>query len=331
MAITKVQSKAVHSIGSFVPYNATITWDSPTTTGNLLVAFLSGYSGGFPTLPSGWSSAVSADSAGAYPGMIAYRANAPSESTTGTFAFPGDGSVIAVEYSGMETSSPVDVTSSNPGSGTSMTTGQTTTTSVADSVCFAGFTLSSGTTPSATGGYTQIESTQDAMAFQSFAMGKIVSATGTQEGTATQSSGSSYVGAITVFKGVSAPATQNLTLTGVSSLESFGTSVFAPGAVNVSPTGVSSLEAFGTAALTVPDIITPTGIASGESFGTLTLLREYIEPPIETITPGLYKPCPDKFKKRSEAFIPYSVTKRMFHERRATYNARKKCMEIGDN
>jgi len=67
------------------------------------------------------------------------------------------------------------------------------------------------------------------------------------------------------------PGTQDLTPTGITSAEAFGTPVVTTGSVDISPSGIASTEAFGTAVLSQATFITPNGIASEEAFGTAAL------------------------------------------------------------
>lgn len=63
--------------------------------------------------------------------------------------------------------------------------------------------------------------------------------------------------------------TQTVSPTGISTAETFGSTVVTTGAVTISPTGIASAEAFGAAQVNLG--ITGTGIASGEAWGIPTL------------------------------------------------------------
>lgn len=66
--------------------------------------------------------------------------------------------------------------------------------------------------------------------------------------------------------------TQNVSPTGITTAEGFGSATLTPGAVSVSPAGIATSEAFGSATVS-PGAVTlsPTGIATDEAFGTATL------------------------------------------------------------
>lgn len=121
MAIAFVQSKT----GS-APDNSAVsaTFDVASTAGNLLVAVVSASENVTVSPPAGWSVAIA--QLNSIDVAICYRENAPS-STSLSFSFgatsPSSSTVVIAEYSGIATSSPLDVTGSNTGTGTSPTTG----------------------------------------------------------------------------------------------------------------------------------------------------------------------------------------------------------------
>ena len=72
--------------------------------------------------------------------------------------------------------------------------------------------------------------------------------------------------------GVLSGEPQTITLTGISSGETFGVCTVTVGAIIVSPAGIVSGEEFGAPGVTVgPVTVTPAGVASGEAFGTVTI------------------------------------------------------------
>lgn len=70
------------------------------------------------------------------------------------------------------------------------------------------------------------------------------------------------------------PAPQNVTPTGISSTEAFGTPSVARGPVVVVPVGIASAQALGTPSVARGAVaVTPSGIVSAETFGTPTVAR----------------------------------------------------------
>jgi hypothetical protein len=109
-----------------------ITWPTPTTTGNFLIAFASARTAaGAPTIsaPAGWT-ALQQRATGLINQASWYIKNATSQSTTGAFTVATGGNtcqfdLYVVEYSGVTTSSPILVQLITNGSGATITSPNT--------------------------------------------------------------------------------------------------------------------------------------------------------------------------------------------------------------
>jgi hypothetical protein len=122
------QSQFANATGAS-PRTISVTWSSTTIAGNLLVAYISVRTPSAPTItaPSGWVQAIS-KSNGLFTTQIWYKANAAAQTATGNFTVTdGAGTLYcamrALEFAGCATSSPLDKTGSNSGTGTAMDSG----------------------------------------------------------------------------------------------------------------------------------------------------------------------------------------------------------------
>ncbi len=130
----------------------TVTWNTPTTAGSLLVAWVTGQTDGLanivPALPagSGWTQADNGASA-KIGGKIFYWANAPSQSSQ-VFTSANNSDAIAafvMEFAGGVLTSAFDVAhENNATSGTALTTGSTATTAQASEIWVAGVGTDAG-------------------------------------------------------------------------------------------------------------------------------------------------------------------------------------------
>lgn len=106
--------------------------------------------------------------------------------------------------------SPLDQTASNaPGSSTSLSTGTTSATTQADELVYAVFGFGSGRTVTLPGGWTggaKVETSAGSSDRALQVIHKYVTSTGTQQGTLTLSSASTYAGAIATYKEAAAVA-----------------------------------------------------------------------------------------------------------------------------
>jgi hypothetical protein len=149
--------------------NITLTLSSGSTSGNLLIATISGYGDSSnSTGPAGWTSAVQTSGGGNRRTAIWYYANNPGGITSAAFTFGASTTFIAgqiSEWSGMGTGTPLDITNrNNSGSGTTfnLTSGGATTI-MANEIAVTAFQedLSSASTVSFTpgGGWTNFGNT----------------------------------------------------------------------------------------------------------------------------------------------------------------------------
>jgi hypothetical protein len=198
VAVARVQQKEASASGTSVP----TTLPSTPGTGNLLIVrTVSVATGRTHTLSgSGWLTAVSNSRV-----SIFYKIAGASEPNTITFSCSGGSTTLYVqadEYSGMVSSSPLDVVSSSTGTGSTGTSGTTATTTVATALAIAVWGLggtSGTTTPVFTNTFT---ADWESAANAARVLGrKILSATGTQTSTATWTTSRSFHSGIAVFKG----------------------------------------------------------------------------------------------------------------------------------
>lgn len=203
-SIEKVQSRGFGTSGS----SADVSWLSPTTAGNLLVLAVRISSNHTINTPAGWTAGPSVGSGPR--AALFYKADAPSESGTVTVTFSGSASNIRLyiaEFRGIATSSPVDVTATNTvTNSTNGATGTTSTTAQANALAVALWSTSASTGGSITlpSGWSVLNDSGSPEGNAGF---KVLTATGTQSGTATHSSSlTDWANLIVVFKGlVTAP------------------------------------------------------------------------------------------------------------------------------
>lgn len=185
------------------------SFSGASTNGNYLVAALNVQTGGGPTVtpPAGWSLAVTVNGTGTRT-AIYYRENAPA-TTTVTFTLtnnPISATLVIAEYSSVRTSSPLDVTASNSGSGTSLTTGTTGTTAQGSELIIAAVGNTPGgvnTFSSPLNGFSIVNQITEASdRFSSVAMlARVVSSVSTYSSGATSSASQPWAAAIATFKG----------------------------------------------------------------------------------------------------------------------------------
>ncbi len=107
-------------------HTVTLTLPSASTSGNLLVASISGWGDSTNvTAPGGWTSAAQASGGGTRRTAIFYYTNNPGSISSALFTFGASTTFIAgqiSEWSGMGTSAPLDITNkNNSASGTTFT------------------------------------------------------------------------------------------------------------------------------------------------------------------------------------------------------------------
>ncbi|PCI19160.1 hypothetical protein COB64_04180, partial [Candidatus Wolfebacteria bacterium] len=184
------------------------TWPSATTTDNLLVAIVAVDGGTNVTIspPASWILAVSADNGGRTKSSIYYIENAASESGVSSWGLSAskEATITLAEYSGMATSSALDVTASAIANSLTVDSGTTSTTAQADSLAVAGIAIQGIVTYSAeTNSFTEVSEVQSSTIVSSAFYEKILSTTGTQQVQATISVKQRSVGVIAVFKAAS--------------------------------------------------------------------------------------------------------------------------------
>jgi hypothetical protein len=205
--ISRVQSKTAGRNGSTI----SATWTSATTTGNLLVAIISfrGGSGVTVTPPAGigWVAAVRANNSTTVSTAIYYKVNANSQSGASTWGLSSSqrATLTLIEYAGAATSAVLDMSATTTGTGVTGNSGTTPTTTQADEVAVAGISANNaGRTFSAQSNafteVSEINSGGGATGVATVFEEKIISATGTQNVSATISSSSAWAGVIATFK-----------------------------------------------------------------------------------------------------------------------------------
>lgn len=197
MAIARVQTTKGSSIGGTT---VSASWNATTTAGNLLVACVFITPNGTITPPSGWSSCTALSTSSTV--QIFYYTNAPAQNATGNFTYStGASNIVLHEYSGCDTTSPLDQQATNNASSTTANTGTTGTTTLADEVCF-GAVVSVGTANySAPTNSFAIITTNKPSGSSMATVERIVSSTGTYTCSCTQSgSAANWWGAIATFK-----------------------------------------------------------------------------------------------------------------------------------
>lgn len=122
------------AVGSIV-----LTYPSTPTAGNLLVCCLTWRSNLTVTgVPSGWTLATNGGNSNGCDSAIYYKIAGSSEATVHTFTMSATGHCVGVanEYSGITTTSPLDVTGQAAGFTTTATTGATGTLAQADELIY---------------------------------------------------------------------------------------------------------------------------------------------------------------------------------------------------
>lgn len=229
MAISKVQYKAQSGSGSVT--SLTVTLDSPSTAGNLLVAVVAHATGSSNSLtispPAGWSTAVgpvTMESPAVSRLYIFYRWNCPGSVSSYAFSSSGAAGMAAAmwEYSGVKNDAdPLDKTASAANGtfpGVPIVTGTTAATTQADEVVLAvvgthqGSAVSWSSVINSFTAETTAGSSGGSGNPQIQPLSKIVSSTGAQNSGATPSAANGAAGAIASFK--AAPAGGTFTVDG---------------------------------------------------------------------------------------------------------------------
>lgn len=201
--------------GTGTSSNVSATWPTATTAGNLLVAVVAHYNGtGTINMPVGWVLAHRQDyaSSTAISVAIYYKANAASESgsvSVNTSASLGGMSLVLLEYSGMATSSVVDVVAGNTLSSatTSMSSGTTAVSSEQGRLVVAAHANSSNIAyNNHTNSFVEQEERGQSNG-TTVSVSQLIRAAGSATASTTASSASTTgVGAIVVFKTTHVPA-----------------------------------------------------------------------------------------------------------------------------
>lgn len=279
MAITNVQSASGFAAGGVQTMAATLS--TAATSGNLLIwAIGVDKNAGTVTQPSGFTLPIDIKSTDSSVSLaIAYKVAAGGETAiSGSISGANTaGSQIRV-YEWADSNSG---TWSVLGSATNISTGSNvttissgTTSAIAQAgrafACFASDSVITQGTVTYSNSYAAVASTADGAGGNAgfWAADKDVTSSTAAETTITRTGGSAdqMNGAIIVFAKVSG-STQNLTCTGLSSTEAFGTAVVTQA---IAPSGLASTETFGTTLLN--QFVLPTGPATAEAFGTPALV-----------------------------------------------------------
>lgn len=189
-----------------------LKYGATTQKGNLLLLEVEVYksSGSVPTVPTpptGWT-LVDTDTQGKVRLYVYKRENSASiaASTDVTVTLSGSTTRFRMrmsEFSGIETASTAqDKTTKNKGTSSSMSTGTTAATTLADELVYAAFTFTTSaavtfTTPS---GYTYVSNSYSPNLSGGMTVRKNVSATGAQSASSTLDSSQDWVGLIVTFK-----------------------------------------------------------------------------------------------------------------------------------
>ncbi len=198
--------------------SVSVTLNGVTSGNALIVGLACGYTPphtpvSVSSSPSNtWTTGVSNLVSGATQAAILSAANVASGNTviTGSCTGAGAASIHAVEVSGLQTSSILDQIASTAGTtGTTLDSGNTPTTTVANEFLFGMFSTDDGALTVGSG-YTDLDHTTFIAADEY----KIVSATGTYNATMTQPSSTHWVAEIATYKGAAA-AKKRLPLLGV--------------------------------------------------------------------------------------------------------------------
>lgn len=223
MAISLVQT-ATGNGGNYV-LSMNLAFGSSVTAGNLIVVAVCTQTYAVNTITDTLSNTYTKISDGQTAnlnGELWYAYNITGGSCTLTVDLIGttnydDIITTAREYSGISTTSPLDVSAENvEGSyGTSHPTGTTGTTNQADEVCVAMYAGDDNETYTVGGSYTNLVDTDGYDLYSSLVMADlIVSSTGTQSATFTSTDSLRGYGAIATFKAAASAAANNATFFG---------------------------------------------------------------------------------------------------------------------
>ena len=189
--------------------SVTATYGTAPNQDNLLVLVHHYRDIGTVTLPVGWTQAVALVDSGSTI-TIAYKIAGAAEGTgvTVSVSVAAHQTLTILEYSGIDTVSPLDRTASNacPTTGFSCSTGTTATTTQADELVIAGIGISGtsgGWANTWTNGFAQqstVQTSGNGNKSSSSTADRLVSATGTFETTESWTAARSAQGAIATFK-----------------------------------------------------------------------------------------------------------------------------------
>ena len=277
-AAARVQSATGNS-GSSKATTFSVTLTSTPVSGNTMIAVIStrGTSAGSVTgitqTGATWSRVTQATNSGGSTTEIWYASNISGAGTTVTITQASlRSAAIVMEYSGVLTASPLDVTANSTGNSTAAVTGTTTTTSQANELWIGGIGLvnSGYTLSSILNSFTSVTSSQSTSTASNnakiYALEKFVSATGTASSGGTVSTTSYWSGAIATFKTVTptnlalgGTAAGNYTLTGAT-----GSVVITPKALSLTGTGAVTAKTYdGLTAAALTGLALPTAEAVG--------------------------------------------------------------------
>lgn len=192
----------------------TATFTSTPTQNNLLIAIAANRDANSsgPDTPAGWSVAISEPNNA--PGMIIfYKVAGAAESKSIAVSNYGTGTrlgLMAFEYSGIRTLSPLDQTTSNSGNGTTPSSGTTGTTTWADELLIVGVVVNANAINNGFASWTNSFTEErdfanggNAALISAYGAGdRIVTTTGTYSSGATSNNGGDWRGQIATFKGI---------------------------------------------------------------------------------------------------------------------------------
>lgn len=259
--------------------NTSVTKPTGTSDDDLIVLFFlnarSGSYGPAPTAPSGFTALGSmpvqvGPSGNFYLQSWVYYKVASGEGASWTFTHAAISTqALSVVYRGVDTTTPLDVTSTINTSTTSTTrtwTGLTTATAEAMLVALGqdwGDTANNLTPP--TGFTERIE--VNPLVYAADKIQTSAGATGNFSHTCNSASGEPRTGVLVALRPASGGSPQTVTPTGIASSEAIGTPA-AQTTVTTSPAAVPSGEALGTPTVQTSVTISPSGIAGAEALGT---------------------------------------------------------------
>lgn len=218
MAISRLTGQ--DATGTSLTTSVSAIYASTPTLNNLLIAIVASNNDGNLDTIAGWTLAIESSGSPASDISILYKVSNGAESTTVTANNTGASlmELAIFEYSGLATSSVLDKTATGNGVGTTVSTGTTATTTIADELLIVGVGSSSlQTATSWSNSFTtrQVIGTVNTL----LCSDRIVSATGAYETTLTGGNVTTMGACIATFKTPSStitPASKNLTLLGVS-------------------------------------------------------------------------------------------------------------------